>query len=183
MSMKENLDKGKNPFLKAFDLYLESPSFGDFLVVVFFNIIIYKIDKWVDLKVDFEIVKTINSDLIGNSISLVGFVLAALTIIITFKENTKTYHERDIKRDLKKGVTFHFFGSKHYSKVVRIFYGASFELLFVFISSVMLKFFIPMNLGIWYNYILMALMGFMCLTVLRCLVILYLVIKMQIGSE
>ncbi|MFY0608528.1 MAG: hypothetical protein JXR10_17560 [Cyclobacteriaceae bacterium] len=172
----------KKCVVRLFDIYLEIPVISDVIIVILFSVILYFIDQTIDLKVDKSIVASVNTDLISNSISLVGFVLAALTIIITFKENTKTYDEKQVKRELNKGVSFHFFNSRHYDKTVKVFYGASFELLFIFIASILLKFFIPLHLGAWYNYILVFLVSLMCITVLRCLIILYMVIKLQIGG-
>ena len=88
-----------------------------------------------------ESLKSNLSDIIATSISLAGFVLASLTIIVTFKENiTQKQNEAAINQADKpetnknadiSGIEL-LFTSVHYERIVGVFSWAAFILLFLF---------------------------------------------------
>lgn len=114
-------------FIKVTDCYLKRPLTVDLIFTILFLGGLYYITdvKCLSL-IDDEILKSLNSDLIATSISLAGFVLASLTIIVTFKDSVNGKQTIGNGRDL-------FFKSKHYYPTVRIFYQASVILLFLFL--------------------------------------------------
>ena len=68
------------------------------------------------------------SNLISTDVSLAGFILAALTIIVTFKSNlrAKNIEEADNAQEL-------IFSSKHYDSIVKVFRKSIIELVLCFI--------------------------------------------------
>lgn len=64
------------------------------------------------------------SNLIGTNISLAGFILAALTIIVTFKSNIKIKGLKEAQNALEL-----IFSSKHYDNIVAVFKKAIIELV------------------------------------------------------
>lgn len=75
------------------------------------------------------------SNIISTDVSLAGFILAALTIIVTFKSNIKVKSMDDASDSLEL-----IFSSKHYPKIKRVFKLAIVEfcVLFVFLYCVWL---------------------------------------------
>jgi glycerol uptake facilitator-like aquaporin len=68
-------------------------------------------------------------ELISTSVSLAGFILAALTIIVTFKSNlkAKSIENSDNALDL-------IFSTGHYDNIVRVFKSSIIELVFCFVA-------------------------------------------------
>lgn len=66
------------------------------------------------------------SNLIGTSVSLSGFILAALTIVVTFKANVST-------KELKANPIDYLFTPKNYNKIVSVYKYSIIELVIVFI--------------------------------------------------
>ena len=129
---------------------------------------------------DLKILESLNSDLISVSISLAGFVLASLTIIVTFKDSINVRVEK--KRSEVNGQNL-FFQSKHYFPTVRIFYRASLILLLVFfILSISKLLNEKINEYIFQNLVITCLL-LIVLTVLRSLYLLLQIIKLQTQSD
>lgn len=66
--------------------------------------------------------------IISADVSLAGFILAALTIIVTFKSNIQSKRMNDATNALEL-----IFSSKHYSKIVQVFRKSLVELVICFI--------------------------------------------------
>lgn len=73
------------------------------------------------------------SNLIGTNVSLAGFVLAALTIIVTFKSSLKIKGIEDSENALEL-----IFSTHHYKSIVRVFKNAIIEFVLVFICLLVL---------------------------------------------
>lgn len=136
-------DKGT----KLMSIYLEIPITLDILFITAFYFIHRKAIPFFELKVgDNASQVSIISYLISSAVSLAGFILAALTIIVTFKSNLKS-KSSDIETPLD-----YIFSKKYYSQIVDIFKSAitefslCFVLLFIFwaiaenLSSITLNF-------------------------------------------
>ena len=67
------------------------------------------------------------SNLIGTNVSLAGFVLAALTIIVTFKSNLKAKGVEESENALELILS-----SRHYFNIVSVFKGALIEFVICF---------------------------------------------------
>ena len=68
------------------------------------------------------------SNLIGTTVSLAGFILAALTIIVTFKSNLKVKGFEDSNNALE-----YFFSTNNYKNIVEVFKKSITELVIIFI--------------------------------------------------
>lgn len=114
----------KNLYEKIFDMYLEAPIFYDLLVIV----IIWILSVYCPLIQIGEIERNnqlaIISNIINTDVSLAGFILAALTIIVTFKSNItiKGMEEANNAQEL-------IFSSKHYVSIVEVFKKGIIELV------------------------------------------------------
>lgn len=68
------------------------------------------------------------TNLIGADVSLAGFILAALTIIVTFKSNVQSKGMNDAMNALEL-----IFSSKHYYRIVQVFKKSLIEFVMCFI--------------------------------------------------
>lgn len=110
------------------DLYLKHPISVDvFLILLLFLInhflpIVFTIKYVADTQLN------VLSSLIGTSVSLAGFILAALTIIVAFKANLASKKPDDANTPLEL-----LFSTGNYSKIIKVFKDAIIELTVVFI--------------------------------------------------
>lgn len=158
--------------LKILDFYLRIPVLMDIiLILITIGLINYLNDEELVLSFDGDRLKSISSDLISTSISLAGFVLAALTIIVTFKDTVTDKASIDGKST--------FFNSPKYFDLVKVFYSASLVLIFVFLILTTIKISdIFKKIGIE-QYIIIGALILIFTTVLRSLILLYQIIKLQ----
>ena len=73
---------------------------------------------------------SILSDIISASISLAGFILASLTIIVAVKSNLTNKNPESAKNPLEL-----FFSAGNYKKIIEIFQASIIELTFTFITA------------------------------------------------
>jgi hypothetical protein len=160
---------------KILNIYIKRPLLYDIAVSILFCYIFHltTVKFKVVIAIDNELVKSIISDLINTSISLAGFVLASLTIIVTFKDNISNKSENN------SGIGL-LFSSKHYSRIVGVFVWAVFIFLIMFLILSISKLFIdklPNQYHVYYCLIPICLITF---TILRSLLVLYSIIKLQL---
>lgn len=179
---------------KMLNTYIKRPLLWDIILIVLICVGYYFILQKLSLDINItkEIVTSTLSDLINTSISLAGFVLASLTIIVTFKDNLsqkKAVQINQTKEDLEKaketkeinesGMAL-LFSSKHYGRIVGVFTWAVFIYLAMFLFLSMLKLFIdkiPMSI---YEYLCIAPIVLTALTIFRSVLVLYKIIKLQL---
>ena len=158
--------------LKILDFYLMYPISIDLVFSIVICIIhFFLIKKYSFLDFDSIRLKSITSDLISTTISLAGFVLASLTIIITFKDNSKNQPQ-------ESGTTVLFNSSKYFD-LVRIFYGAAIMLFIVFLFLTVIKIsdiFDHIKIS---NYVLLSCILLVSTTVMRTIYLLIQIIKLQ----
>jgi hypothetical protein len=121
-----------------------------------------------------ELFKSIITDLVATSISLAGFVLASLTIIVAFKDNLSL---KDIASN-QSGLEI-LFASKHYKNIVGVFTGAVVIFLFHFLFLSVSKLFIGLFSKDVAIYVCLIPIITISLTVFRSVLILYSIIKLQ----
>ncbi|MFC4232160.1 hypothetical protein ACFOW1_09675 [Parasediminibacterium paludis] len=175
---------------KLIELYLKSPILVDsFVSIIFFAVSRYKplfIIKNIDKVNQLNIVST----LIGTCVSLAGFILAALTIIVTFKANIdskriETRCSSDNNEQLKVNNNFQsalhllFSSQRYYNGIVEVFKGALKEFVLVFVvlylswvNSDSIK------AGTFYGLTQVAVLA-VALTITRSLGILFLILKAE----
>lgn len=178
-------DYNKVPwYIKLIDFYLRRPVLYDLVLVIVILLLINILQSYSLLfPFDCKIMKSLNSDLISTSISLAGFVLASLTIIVTFKDsvnsrfnieqiaNTKK-NQKDNGRDL-------FFQSKHYFPTVKVFFSASLILLLLFFLLSVIKVSAELISPNIYALLIIGGLVIIVTTVLRSLYLLLQIIKLQ----
>ena len=123
-----------------------------------------------------NVLKEISTDLISVTISLAGFILAALTIIVTFKDSVDSRIQ--IGNDAKTGKDL-FFSSHNYFTSVRIFYRGAIILLGLFLFLTLCKIVTIEQNDEYYLMTSLFVIFLITLTVLRSILLLILIIKIQ----
>lgn len=111
---------------KILDKYIKYPLLYDLIIVSIFILVkhILSNKNIISINIPLETLKSVVSDIISTTISLAGFILASLTIIVTFKDNInhkEIYNKIEAKIDLT-GMEL-LFTSKHYKKWLAYFLG------------------------------------------------------------
>ncbi|MEO8588550.1 MAG: hypothetical protein ABI432_04210 [Flavobacteriales bacterium] len=124
------------------------------------------------------------SDLSSTSISLAGFVLAALTIVVTFRDNM---HHKEATLDEEKKQELSalelLFLTKHYYGIVKVFSWSTLILVAIYIIAAVLKLAhgefgdVPLFYGAVYLMIVLS------LTILRCLYVLFRIVRLQSAGK
>jgi hypothetical protein len=161
---------------KVTDKYLEWPVVWDIIIA---GLIYYAI-HYVALKAGFDFafakadLLNIVSNLIGTCVSLAGFILAALTIIITFKSNLQVRGIKEAENALQLILS-----SVHYDKIVRVYQYAILEYVLVFVMLYCVWLF-SSNMSL--RFITIATAGgitLTSLTIVRSLLILFKILGME----
>jgi hypothetical protein len=159
---------------KILDFYLKFPLFSDGVLVFILYFLHNKVSFFHFTLTDKNNQLNILSNLIGTSVSLSGFILAALTIIVTFKSNIKAKMIEESANPLEM-----IFSSIHYPNIVRAFriaiseFSACFILLYIFWAS-------SDNISI-HNINLIVCSGILIIsmTILRSLLVLFKILVME----
>ncbi|MDJ1480290.1 hypothetical protein QNI16_07325 [Cytophagaceae bacterium YF14B1] len=127
---------------KLLDWYLKNPILLDIVFVVFIYFILSNIRsilgawhisealiKDMSLCASKESLGDIFSSLIGTCISLAGFILAALTIIVTFRSNIKAKGLHDASNALEFILS-----GKYYNSIVQVYTQAIIEFIIIAIT-------------------------------------------------
>ncbi len=110
------------------DIYLKIPIIVDSLIwtiIVFYPKNYYFITYHLTDRATFL---NLISNLIGTCVSLAGFILAALTIVVTFKANIQSKNINDSKNAMQ-----YIFSTSHYNSIVETFKKAITEFTICFI--------------------------------------------------
>ncbi|PHK34708.1 hypothetical protein VF13_37855 [Nostoc linckia z16] len=108
------------------DFYLKHPITID-IVIVIIAITVWRFVRLVPFYFpDKSTVLNIVSSVIGTCVSLAGFILAALTIIVTFRSNLKAKGVEDASNALELIIS-----SGYYNQIVKVYTGAIYEFLIV----------------------------------------------------
>lgn len=163
---------------RATDFYLEHPLFTDALIMIIALVLNGLFPKLILVKFDLASQANILSSLVGTSVSLAGFILAALTIIVSFRSNIACKTAELAKNPLEL-----IFSTHQYQNIVRIFKDAIIELTGTF---VILYIFWILSANLRSDYILFAnVYGaiLIFLSLFRTLFMLFLVLKLDSSDE
>jgi hypothetical protein len=156
------------------DIYLNYAISIDFIIVCFIFITNKYFPVFPFRFIDKEQVLGYQSSLIGTAVSLAGFILAALTIIVTFKSSIKAKGYDDADDALE-----FFFSTDHYRSIVNVFKKSIAELVIIFLS-LYFSWLTTENLSIsTLNNIVISATLTMTLSVGRALLILYDILSLQ----
>nr|WP_121272490.1 hypothetical protein [Pedobacter schmidteae] len=161
--------------IKVFDFYLRFSFIADILLSV---VLIFFLDKKELLLIpENNILQTIYSNTISTSVSIIGFGLAVLTIIVTFKTNIKAkLSDEDFEK--LNGLEL-ILSSSHYKSIVRLFRKVLYEVTFIFI--ILNIFFVFQNNFIYNNlfYILIYSIISISFALLRTLIVLFKILNLD----
>jgi glycerol uptake facilitator-like aquaporin len=114
---------------KILDNYNKHPFVWDALITLSIWALSTKIEIYDFKYLDKDNQINLTSSIIENTVSLAGFILAALTIIVTFKSNIKAKNPDAAESPLEL-----IFSSKYYSQIVSVFKSAITEFTIIFIT-------------------------------------------------
>ena len=167
----------KKALLSGLDFYLKFPLLIDFVFGILMCLIFlyFKNDLCEYVRENQE-----NNllNLISSNVSLAGFVIAALTIIITFKANT-AYKKIE---DIKTGIEL-IFNTSIYSHIIKVFIIAIFEYVLVFIILFVINIFSKAFNNFLFSSLLLSFLLISFLTTFRVIGVLFYIIKSQIKSS
>ncbi len=174
---------------KILDIYIKRPLLYDLIICTLMYLIIGSTIDHLKYQLDYKAddLKSILYDIITTSISLVGFILASLTIIVTFKDNIA----RKVKNETSKDTSLNnqltglevLFSSKQYRRIVGVFTGAAFIFLLIFLICELVRLYsVVLPLKVLYRTSICSLL-LIALTVFRCLFVLYKVVKLQVNDS
>lgn len=154
--------------------YLKVPILIDLVLIAIVDYLLYlsKESNVVTELLTGDNLRDFYGDLISTSIALAGFIVAALTIIITFKDNLST-------KGNESALSTVLNDSRLYSSIVRIFYFASFVFFSVFGVLTLLKLFFKSVDSFYLLMIAIASLILMIMAIVRSLLILFRIIKIQ----
>jgi len=113
---------------KIIDCYLKSPLWWDFLIICVLITGNWLIPAFVSFKFEISAQIAVLSSLISTSVSLAGFILAALTIIVSFRSNIACKKPEEAKNPLEL-----IFSTDQYQKIIHVFKDAIIELTISFV--------------------------------------------------
>lgn len=166
--------------IKLLDIYIKRPFLYDIICVVpMFLLNELAISKnYKVFTLDKTVLGSLLNELVSSSVSIGGFIIAALTIILTLKDNLKAKGET-----LPISALELIFSSKHYERVVKVFYWASMIFVITFFYFSILEILWPnfdekqamyfIFIGLWATV----------MAVIRCLLILQAIIEIQLKDQ
>lgn len=171
------------------NIYIKRPLLWDIIIAALicflYNFLLKKIP--LNISINQDLITSIFSDLIGTSISLAGFVLASLTIIVTFKDNITQKANANLSNvdesnddNNPSGIEL-LFSSKHYGRIVGVFTWAVFIYLLMFLVLSFLKLFVGKIDETFYVYLCIVPIVIITLTIFRSVLVLYRIIKLQLA--
>lgn len=171
---------------KLLDKYIKHPLLYDLIIVSLFILgkHILSSKNIISITIPIDTLKSIVSDIISTTISLAGFILASLTIIVTFKDNInhkEIYNKIEAKNELT-GMEL-LFTSKHYKRIVGVFSWSCIIFLTIFFLTSIVKLFLDrIDKDHIFDIIILSFIT-LSATIFRCLLILHKIIKIQISSN
>ncbi len=163
------------------DRYIKRPLLYDLIIILVILGVLYLIlnKLEVDVTSSKDDIKSTITDVIGTSISLAGFVLASLTIIVTFKDNI-THKEISAPSQNPQTSIGLLLSSKHYKTIVGIFTWAAFIFLGLFLLISVVKAFASHIEAKALFYLSLWAVLLTAFTIFRSLLVLYNVIQLQL---
>lgn len=159
---------------KAIDIYLRRPILVDLGIVLLAVglIVLMEVKYSINLPA-LEKVKGLSNEIGGASITIAGFVLTILALLITFKHD---YREMDSGTETRMSI---FFNSPLYFKAVKLYKDAVIVLVVIFVLLLSLQFFESEKIQSGFKYFSLSSLILTAITFIRCIFILSLVIKLQ----
>jgi hypothetical protein len=158
----------------SIDVYLNWAIFVDFIALA---IIIYMVNSFGLLDISLSSREKnidILSNIISTSISLSGFILASLTIIVAIRSNIKSKQPESAETPIEL-----FFSAGNFHSIVHVFKIAIIELVFCFIASYLIWSFSDYFLTEGIFLINLSLIFLIAVSTIRSLFVLFLIIGLD----
>lgn len=173
--------------IRVLDWYIKAPVLYDIGIAALVSAICFVLN-WKHIfppvKLDNDFVNDAISDLNSAAISLAGFVVTALTIIIAFRDNIKArLNEQQYNGYQRNGIEIFLTNNKFYGSTVKVFFWAAIVLVVCFIALAFTRIFLDNIEKKFYPYILLVATTIISLTITRSLLVLYTILDLQINSE
>lgn len=173
---------------KVMDIFFVNPYVFDVIFSLFIVGVVYFLDKNGIISIcGIEDINKIISSVGVSCITLTGFVLTILTIVVTFKNTEDSKKQKNIISDTdiadNQTKIELFFNSDLYYKTVRILQQSVSGLVFIFVLFVFMELFfksLPKNLIV---YTTIGGVIFTILIISRCIITLKLIINLQISNK
>lgn len=125
----------KKALNKAGDFYFKKPILWDAIVVVLLWVISLNISYLLS-NLNLPLIKVLDkgtllnylSNLVETNVTLAGFIIAALTILVTVKSSLKARGYEDAENALE-----YIFSTKHYASIIKVFVKSISELVLILI--------------------------------------------------
>lgn len=166
---------------KLLNFYIKRPLLYDILLCIIVVGIIQLLGSYCG-SITASKAESAYSDIVNTSISLAGFILASLTIIVTFKDNISHKENSSEKPKVELTGIELIFSSKHYGRIVGVFSWAAIIFVLLFLVFSLLKLFIDIIPDKYLLETVICGIILITMTIYRSLLILYKVIKLQISK-
>lgn len=160
-----------------FDRYFRNPLIWDYTICTLFcglAIYFYITDKLKLPNKDYSI--SITTDTTNVSLTIAGFILTLLTVLITFKSNSKI---RRLEVGSEEPMFDLFFASGFYYESVKHLKNGIKSLLFIAVLGYSFKLFVPDQYKIYSFFFNIIGLGIIILTIWRCVLILSKILDFQ----
>ncbi len=132
---------------------------------------------WWCLDINRDSLDALLNELVSSSVSVGGFIIASLTIIVTLKDNVnKPVEESENGMEL-------IMNSRHYKSIVNIFKVGAWIFVATFLSFSLLEVLKNELSNKLALYLIMTGLGFTIMALIRCLFILHNIINLQIKAN
>jgi len=157
------------------DIYFRKPVFWDFLTATIITFILYILYKNSHIALpENQDSYSLAGDLTNITLTLSGFILTILTVLITFKDNTRTNENIDDSNVFNK-----FFNTKFYYETVRHLKNCIKSIVTVSAIGFFLKLFLLKELREYFFFFNSFGLIITILTIWRCLLILSKILSFQ----
>lgn len=156
------------------DLYFKRPLFWDYLFSSLISVSLFMAHLYKKITIPpNQDSYSLTGDLTNIALTIVGFILTILTLLITFKENSSNEIIMTEKKFNK------FFGTAYYDESVKHLKNCIKSIIFIASLGFFLKLFLPMELR--GNLFFFNLLGItiITMTIIRCLLILGNILELQ----
>ncbi|TDE52726.1 hypothetical protein [Flavobacterium sp. GT3P67] len=163
------------------DIYFKRPFLWDYLTAILLSIFGFVLFyKKIITKPTAEECISVTTDITNISLTMSGFILTLLTVLITFKSGSKI---AKVEIDSEESLFELFFATGFYHETVRHLKNCIKSLIIVAIIGFILKLFSPESLKIDIFYFNIGGLTIVIMTIFRCLLILGKVMDLQKESD
>jgi len=156
------------------DLYFKRPLFWDYLLSSFFSCCLFFAYSFKKISVpQNQDSYSLTGDLTNIALTIAGFILTILTLLITFKENSSN------EINIKEKKFNKFFGTPYYDESVKHLKNCIKSIILIASLGFFLKLFLLINFRVYLFFFNVLGIIIITLTIIRCLLILGNILELQ----